>query len=69
MDTQKIVHSRVRYTYWDILGDFGGFREGLDLVIIFILGAFPEHAFLFKAIQKLFYAKTKDKYFFDTETL
>lgn len=44
------------YNYWDLLADYGGFKEGLFLLLAPLIGSMPEHKFLLKAIQKLFFA-------------
>ena len=56
ISTQRINHERTVYNLWDLLGDYGGFKEGLSIVIALLLGPVPEHLFLIKSIQKLFLA-------------
>ena len=53
------------YNLFDLLGDYGGFKEGLSIVILLLLSNLPEHLFYLKAIQKVFFAQTKDNYLFD----
>ena len=53
-------HERVVYNLWDLLGDYGGFKEGLSILIILLIGPLPEYFYYLKAIQKLFLAQTVD---------
>ena len=65
LDPLKRDHSRTVYNYWDLLSDYGGFKEGLFILFAPFIGSLPEHLFLLKAIQKLFFAHTSEKHMFD----
>lgn len=40
IDTDLQVQKRVRYTFWQLLGDAGGFHDGLCLLIGFFVNPF-----------------------------
>ena len=42
------IMERSRYTFWDVLGDIGGFHDGLILFLYFIMAPFSAKAFLNK---------------------
>ena len=42
-DSQQMIYERDAYTVIDLLGDYGGLLEGLQLLLIFLLGSMPEH--------------------------
>ena len=44
-------HKRVRYNFWDALGDVGGFHDGLVLLIRILLGPFAAHRFILDLIS------------------
>jgi hypothetical protein len=44
----------------DVFGDFGGVSEVLSMLAALALGPIASHAFLSKAISKLYIAKSKD---------
>ena len=45
MSGWKKVESRVRYNCWDLLGDVGGFNDGLYLVCSMLLSTYAGFAF------------------------
>ena len=45
MSGLKKVESRVRYSYWDLLGDVGGFNDGLFLLGSILLKTYAGLAF------------------------
>jgi hypothetical protein len=40
-----IISKRTRYSYWDLLGDVGGFHDGLFIVTSLFMGAYSQLAF------------------------
>jgi hypothetical protein len=48
----------------DVFGDFGGVSEVLSALAALALGPIASHAFLSKAISKLYIAKSKDESIF-----
>ena len=54
-------HKRQIYGFLDVLGDFGGVKEILESLAAFLLGPIAAHAYLSKAISKLYLAKTSDE--------
>ena len=54
------VYNRQIYGWFDLLGDMGGVTDAMVLLFSFIFCPISHHLFVIKAIQKLFYAKTKD---------
>lgn len=65
LSSLQVSHERAAYNIFDLLGDYGGFGEGLRLVVVIILSSYPEHTFAMRAIQKLFFAQTNDDLLFD----
>ena len=63
-DLEEITHTRTAFGLIDILGNYGGLKEGLSILMILVLGSTPEHYYNLKAIQKLFLAKTADNQMF-----
>ena len=49
----------------DLIGNFGGISYFLQIIFNFLLKGISEHSFTIKAIENLFYAKTKFKLMFD----
>ena len=45
LNGMKRVESRVRYNYWDLLGDVGGFNDGLYLIGSLMLSTYARAAF------------------------
>lgn len=45
LSTQVVDHERYVYNLFDLLGDYGGFKQGLEIVIIILLLNYPEHQF------------------------
>ena len=43
----------MRYSFWDALGDVGGFHDGLVLLINFFIGPFTARGFFFDLVKKL----------------
>ena len=39
------IHSRTRYNFWDLLGDVGGFNDGLVLLCSLLMAPYSEFAF------------------------
>ena len=64
ISTTKVTHSREVYNIFDLIGDYGGFRDGIYIVIFLFLGSYSEHHFLMKAIQKMYFAQTEDSELF-----
>ena len=40
LDGNCAVMSRTRYTYWELLGDVGGFNDGLMLICTFFMATY-----------------------------
>ena len=57
---KKVDHERQIYGFLDLLGDFGGVQGVLQIIASLLLGSVSQHAFLSKAISKLYLARTKD---------
>jgi hypothetical protein len=60
----KVLHERTTYGILDVLGDFGGVKEVFDLAWSNFYAPIIGHMFLTKAIQNLYYAKTREKNLF-----
>ena len=54
------MESRVRYTFWDLLGDVGGFNDGLILMCSLFMSGFSAFAFNTDFLNKSYY-DTVDK--------
>ena len=39
------VQTRIRYTYWNLLGDVGGFHDGFGILISICMGSYGALAF------------------------
>jgi len=55
-----VLHERRIYGMLDLLGDLGGVIEIIALGFSFFLSPNSKFAFIVKAIQKLYKAKTKE---------
>ena len=53
LDNKIFDQKRVRYSFWDVLGDVGGFHDGLVLLIRIVVGPFAAHGFFLDLIKKL----------------
>lgn len=42
------IMERKRYTFWDVLGDIGGFHDGVILVLYFMMAPYSAKAFFNK---------------------
>ena len=60
----QLTHERKIYGFLDVLGDFGGVAQVLETIAAFILAPIATHAYLSKAISKLYVAKTEDRRLF-----
>jgi hypothetical protein len=60
MGSQIGEHERKIYGILDVLGDFGGVQQVLETVAAILMGPIAAHAFLSKAISKLYLARTDD---------
>ena len=50
LDVDYMELKRVRYNFWDALGDIGGFHDGLILFIRILMGPFAAHSFIMELI-------------------
>ena len=53
LDVDYMELKRVRYNFWDVLGDVGGFHDGLVLLIRAFIGSFAAHGFFIDLIKNL----------------
>ena len=53
LDSIMSEKRRVRYSFWDALGDVGGFHDGLVLLIRIVIGPFAAHGFYLELVTKL----------------
>ena len=59
-DREGRTHSRVIYSFIDLLGYVGGISEGIIIIFIVILLPISYHSFVVKATSLLFLAKTTE---------
>ena len=52
LDVDFIEEKRVRYSLWSVLGDVGGFHDGLVLLIRIMIAPFAAYNFFFDLIKK-----------------
>ena len=52
LDVDFIEEKRVRYSLWNVLGDVGGFHDGLVLLIRILIAPFAAYNFFFDLIKK-----------------
>ena len=52
------INSRTRYNFWDLLGDVGGFSDGLFLVCQMLMTSYAALAFKIDYLNTLVVAKT-----------
>ena len=45
MANEVVIEQRTRYNIWDLLGDVGGFNDGLMLVLEVLTGAYTAASF------------------------
>ena len=50
LDVDYMELKRVRYNFWDALGDIGGFHDGIILLIRILMGPFAAHSFIMDLI-------------------
>ena len=60
IDLLSETQTREIYNILDLFGDFGGLMEVLIIVTELIVAPWAEHIFNLKAIQKLFFVKSRD---------
>ena len=60
-----MFHSRQTYNFFDLLSDLGGVMEVIMLIASVMIIPISEHAFVVRAITKMYYAKSKEDVFFD----
>ena len=53
IDADLQVQKRIRYTVWNLLGDAGGFHDGLTLLVLFLVHPFMATKFQKNIIKKL----------------
>lgn len=61
LDPEYQFMHRVRYSYWDALGDVGGFHDGLVLLVKMLLGPFTAYNFVLDILSKERVAKPFSK--------
>ena len=59
LSSDRVKHSRKIYGLLDLFGDVGGLLDFLTLFIAIISGPWAEFKFLTKAIEKMYFVKTK----------
>ena len=55
-----MIEKRTRYSIWDLLGDVGGFNDGLILVCKFLTAAYSAASFNTKFLAATFYDSNRD---------
>ena len=55
-----VIEKRIRYNVWDLLGDVGGFNDGLILVCQLLTGAYTAASFKTKFLASIFYDSNRD---------
>ena len=55
-----VIEKRIRYNVWDLLGDVGGFNDGLMLVCQILTGAYTAASFKTKFLASIFYDSNED---------
>ena len=55
-----VIEKRIRYSVWDLLGDVGGFNDGLMLVCQILTGAYTAASFKTKFLASIFYDSNED---------
>ena len=52
LDVDFMEEKRARYSLWNVLGDVGGFHDGLVLLIRIVIAPFAAKNFFFDLIKK-----------------
>ena len=55
-----VIEKRTRYTLWDLLGDVGGFNDGLVLVLQILTSAYSAVSFKTQFLASIYYDSNSD---------
>ena len=55
-----MIEKRTRYTIWDLLGDVGGFNDGLVLVLQILTSAYTAVSFKTQFLASVYYDTNSD---------
>ena len=55
-----MIEKRTRYTIWDLLGDVGGFNDGLVLVLQILTSAYTAVSFKTQFLASIYYDSNSD---------
>ena len=64
-DSELITHERKDYSLFELMGALGGLIELVLLIFGVLLHPISENSFIVEAIEKLFWANTKDPNLFN----
>ena len=60
LSDEIVIEQRTRYTIWDLLGDVGGFNDGLMFVCQILTSAYATVSFKTSFLRQAFYDANKD---------
>lgn len=61
LKNEIVIEKRARYSTWDLLGDVGGFNDGLMLVCHLLTSAFSAASFKTKFLRQVFFDSNSDE--------
>lgn len=60
LDNNIVIEQRTRYTIWDLLGDVGGFNDGLMFVCQLLTSTYAAISFKTSFLRQIFYDSNLD---------
>ena len=60
LSDEIVIEKRTRYTIWDLLGDVGGFNDGLVLVLQILTSAYSAVSFKTQFLASIYYDSNSD---------
>ena len=60
MSDQEIIHTREAYTILEMIGDVGGFFDGLVLIVAILISNIISHNMFIEISSNMYQVKSKD---------
>ena len=60
LDNEIVIEQRTRYTIWDLLGDVGGFNDGLIFVCKLLTSTYAAISFKTSFLSQMLYDSNTD---------
>ena len=54
LSTRVIEYERIIYSFTDMAGDVGGFKEFIEVILCFLIGSYANRLYFAELIQKMF---------------